>query len=586
MWGILAAWLAFGWATRHPRVRDPNGLLAIGGPRYVPPSDMGDHDETDGHQYRSLFYRAAEEGRSEGEVMRELQMFKWPSVHFGAGRAREREREGDDDPFLDPPVASLVVSRDGTPSKQRRNKLTRPKRRPAIRKRSTGAVPVDDAISTTAFLRALGSEEDEEKEEEEHKVPWESLRHKSIKRGILEQVKKENSWIDSLRGFAGASFRYQMAADDDGAQPSGADKVGTVVPSDTGNPNVLGKRIGRRHERTDSDLYIEDLNLQRQRNAAQMDRHDHPSLSMSRPIKLRTETDQTAGSAGSSSRSGVGFQIVDESPLPTPGVECQGLEGEVLDTSPSAWWGEEEEKGPDARVEVDRYTPMPVKLSTSRTHSRNNSRSASPIKGTPVRERGFSFGTGNVNHAAVLPQSPPVITSPRLESHLFFTPTPPAKAKAKMSVSYYPRSSLASPEPTPTSMENEGKRNTHSVDESLVAPVSRHDPVRSVMGVNSPRPDVKVRPRQVRSPIAAAAAAKRKVQAQAQGKARPVTLPSIHKALSAAGSEGEASPAPGSDTEEVVQSGDEIDAHMASVMRRLDEIIEGGWGARETREVA
>jgi hypothetical protein len=57
---------------------------------------------------------------------------------------------------------------------------------------------------------------------------------------------------------------------------------------------------------------------------------------------------------------------------------------------------------------------------------------------------------------AVLPQSPPVITSPCLESHLFFTPTPPAKARAKLSS--YPRSSLTSPEATPTPMRSDEKR--------------------------------------------------------------------------------------------------------------------------------
>jgi len=80
-----------------------------------------------------------------------------------------------------------------------------------------------------------------------------------------------------------------------------------------------------------------------------------------------------------------------------------------------------------------------------------------------LSERGSSFGTGNVNHAAVLPQSPPVITSPYLESHLFLTPTPPAKAK----MSSYLRSSLTSPEPTPTPTSNEGKRNTRSLSGSL-----------------------------------------------------------------------------------------------------------------------
>lgn len=450
---------------------------------------------------RSHFYHVAEEGLSVSDMMREVEMFKWPSVNL----KHEPRGGGEADPFLDPPVSSLSYS---TP-KQPKKRSTRPKRTPAIRRRSAGSTKADEA-STGPFLYRFGSESEASDDEEVQQVPWESLRHKSIKRGILEQVKKENNWVNSLRGSLGASFRQKTVGNHD-IPHRGADEGGTLVPSAVGGQKQkrfggsigLGKRITRRHERTDSDLRVEDLNLHlfRDRGAAQTEYVQPLSLNMTRPVTLRSETNQTEVSAVSF-KSETGFRIVEDSPLPTPGGE---LPEEAINAFASGWWGEDLD-GHGLEVKVDKYTPMPVKLSASRTNSHSNSRCPSPTKLTPVRERRFTFTDGGVNHATVLPQSPPLITSPCLESQLFFTPIPPPAAKTS-----YPRSALASPERTPTlakqlnrrTRSTEPRRNPLSPNRCLASPLNRLPGQRVTVAGGG---------KQIRSPTAAAA--QKKVRAQ------------------------------------------------------------------------
>ncbi|KIL63060.1 hypothetical protein M378DRAFT_732570 [Amanita muscaria Koide BX008] len=65
------------------------------------------------------------------------------------------------------------------------------------------------SVSTTAIALAddesdqVGDEYEESKRQEQ--VPWESLRHKSIKRAILAKVDEERKWTDSMRGVRAAN---------------------------------------------------------------------------------------------------------------------------------------------------------------------------------------------------------------------------------------------------------------------------------------------------------------------------------------------------------------------------------------------
>jgi hypothetical protein len=127
------------------------------------------------------------------------------------------------------------------------------------------------------------------------------------------------------------------------------------------------------------------------------------------------------------------------------------------------WWG--------SGADVDRYTPVPPRP------DRSHSRSASPVKGA----RG---GKMQYPHAGVLPQSPPQITSPPLESRLCFTPTPASRARMASGAAKR-RMDDSRTTPTKSSARKEkGRRLRSPTGPPLPFPV---DPDR---GINSPLPDI------------------------------------------------------------------------------------------------
>ncbi|KAJ2924037.1 hypothetical protein H1R20_g13052, partial [Candolleomyces eurysporus] len=79
-----------------------------------------------------------------------------------------------------------------------------PERRPETRSRLSYKTIFSPTLSNTTSLVMLDMyESDDEKDEERRRQePWETLRHRSIKRGILENVQKEKGWMDSLRATA------------------------------------------------------------------------------------------------------------------------------------------------------------------------------------------------------------------------------------------------------------------------------------------------------------------------------------------------------------------------------------------------
>jgi hypothetical protein len=103
--------------------------------------------------------------------------------------------------------------------------------------------------TSLAFLELYECDEEEladkrmeRKRREEDTVPWESLRYKSIKRGVLERVRKEAGWVDSLRGIVGSSSELARNTDEAEIRPK--------------NRNAKNRHT---HVRADSDLQIEDL---------------------------------------------------------------------------------------------------------------------------------------------------------------------------------------------------------------------------------------------------------------------------------------------------------------------------------------
>ncbi|KAF9467547.1 hypothetical protein BDZ94DRAFT_965174 [Collybia nuda] len=425
LWGSLTAWFAYGCITRKPKVINEDST--VGGPRYLP----AESDEIEGH-------RDVEEGR----LMREIEkaeQFRWPSVK---GKLEVAKREAEDDPFLVPP-----------PMHQGRTSKSTHSTRTAV-----------SIYSDANSMFRYDSEAEEKLKEDE--VPWESLRHKSIKRGILEQVKKEGSWIDSLRGITGSSFsRAAREAETDIRVVDGATGSGRRASN-------IGRRVG--HTRTDSDMRVQDVNLKSPERVTLKSQHSDYSSGYSTQPSTRNNSTRTPVRCYSSQTvhsqdirdgtqwvSGGGFRIVEESPLPTP------KEPEISRSRFSSgwWWG--------SGADVDRYTPVPPRRDRSR------SRSSSPIKGT--REAGRN---SQHSHANVLPQSPPQITSPPLESQLCFTPTPGSKARmTSMTTSSTAKRRKSDNATTPT--KSSGKKRGKKLLSPRVPLLPFPD-----KGVNSPRPDV------------------------------------------------------------------------------------------------
>ncbi|KAG6864575.1 hypothetical protein C0991_008567 [Blastosporella zonata] len=379
LWGSLSAWLAYSCFTR----RKVPGDVLIGGPQYVPaPRDV----EGGGSLHQNGMQEVG---------------FSWPDLEQATKECEKDDDDDENDPFLLPP----------TPSKTRSARTK----------------------SSQSTAKSVYSELETDNEDKKA-IPWEKLRHKSIKRGILEEVNKEGNRINSLR------------------------PAGTVRNTGTGIRKTVERRVSR-HGRTDSNVLIGDIDRMLAGSGSKP----------SRPSTRRTDSAHTTISLVSTTttgdntkwKPGDGFRIVAESPLssrgPTPAPP----------DDPSAFgmsWA--------SPTPVDRYTHAPVRHDTTRSRSR----SASPVKcptvpTTPVRP-----------HAAVLPQSPPQITSPLLEHSLCFTPTRAPRA-------------FISPMTTPTRRPEATSRKPRSPKpQPLPFPIAA-----TAAGVNSPRPGM-YRGRLVKSP--------------------------------------------------------------------------------------
>ncbi|KAG6825861.1 hypothetical protein H0H93_017000, partial [Arthromyces matolae] len=166
----------------------------------------------------------------------------------------------------------------------------------------------------------------------------------------------------------------------------------------------------------------------------------------------------------------------------------------------------------------DRYTRTPVRY--------NSSRSPSPVKRTTAPS------TPGRAHVDILPQSPPLITSPILESNLCFTPKqshPPPPPRPPMSS-----------HTTPTKSRDASRKLRSPRAPSLSFPGTGDS------GVNSPSPDP-YRGRLVRSPRSA----RRRPSATTEAGFSSTTYASDNN--------GEAQQA----------------------MKKVEDIVERSWGARD-----
>ncbi|KAJ7778276.1 hypothetical protein B0H16DRAFT_1502864 [Mycena metata] len=358
--GGITAWCVYGCLTRNGhgrrRGRKSYGALEVG-PEYTQPSprlgeklDDGDEGEWVGDEKHAEESDAGEDtvqgdaSDDECETGTETEGFLHP------GSAQKR------------PAASSIRTKSTasttTTYTTARTKSTRSSR---------GTSPTPSGRTSLFFDRPDSTDP----------LPWESLRHTSIKRGILER----------LRG--------------DGRQP----------PESTGTDRVA-RRPWQAHGRHDSDLLIAD---------AQAD--------LSRAASSVTAS-SAALSRASTARSGPGFRILQESPAGTP----QRERGADL----FGWPSVEEDKYTRVPARVARgRSQSPQKASRANSPVKFE-RSASPDKlaramSPPLRRGGDDYsrprgrkididGSTPTDFRNVLPQSPPRISSPVLDGALCFTP--------------------------------------------------------------------------------------------------------------------------------------------------------------------
>lgn len=381
--------------TRKVRASKDDGALLIG-PRYIAVQDPERH-HIQGHD---------NERRGQPTQMKNLSgaiptssHFRWPSFnekptfHPDRGFHVPDEYLRDDDPSLPLTTPNTNVNT--------RTKSTRTTRTSKSARTFKCTRPISAGLSRNAFsptsdntslalLELYESDEEEEKRRKAREVPWESLRHKSIKRGILEQVKKEGKWMDSIRGLAGSTLL--------GSRPEAILEEGNVLlgGSDGDRSVEVDTHVGRRrgYPVPDSDPFA-----------------DSPMATDSisprkRPTAKSRRTDSTT--ATSLESHGVGFQIISESAPTTPNHSPRrGI----------PWL-----RKADVNQSLDKLTRLPTPIAEGRKQGQNLSRTKKSRSTNPVKET--LNDRFQVPPRDVLPLSPGQLMSPPLQSQICFTPIP------------------------------------------------------------------------------------------------------------------------------------------------------------------
>jgi hypothetical protein len=283
--------------------------------------------------------------------------------------------------------------------------------------------------------RAQNVDDDDYEDEEEDMQPYESLRHKSIRRGILERLK-----FGSLQriGSLGVGVRTPELEQGTASVKAGASRQVSVANRDR-DRNVGGNDTGRDEMEwvAGSGFRIIEERLEEMREEVRTGRFgDGAGEMLPESVPL---------TSSSRSRSRVG-----------PSGGTRGVERDTT------WSG-------------DKYTPAPIRTSPSKT-SRSRVPSSRPRQWragtsisvytpgsmytsisdeaftsarTPSRPVSVPPSLPRVD-SSILPRSPPQITSPPLDSKLLFTPSLNSSESA-----YYFGGRTSMPSPLPSS----GSRN-------------------------------------------------------------------------------------------------------------------------------
>ena len=446
---------------------DEDELLC--GPRYVGiDGTISRRDVEEQGPDESMLY-IPRHGRGRG-LSGQFRAFRWPSfseppafdVSTGFHVPDEYKRDEDD------PLTSVSLFAPGFNEKSRSGN-TASRTVPLEPSRGTISRQSSGAATSVALLDLYESDDEEAARRKERETPWESLRHKSIKRNIIEQVKKENKWMDSIRSTFAIPSRPSIP--DAGGFSRMDDEILPVgsVPS-----TPVGKRRG--HVRADSDIFVHDVTPR--------------DLDTTAPLRVRNPSPRSAQQSQESAD--------------VPHVSTSGVRRTFAMLK-------DEDDG------KDRYTPLPDRLNESRSKSRSRGRSRSRSQSASPVKQMFSLPATQGNNPAdlvpirrdILPQSPSQLMSPPLESQMCFTPIPPFAA---------PRMSMKVQTPRMVRPRSHS-RTTSSSPTKIPGPSSgkklrsHNPPLDPGESVTSPFPE-HTRGRLVKKPKSGAASTKTKAKAR------------------------------------------------------------------------
>ena len=395
--GGALTWLAYRqWGRRH-RMGPGSGTresTLLPGPPYAPPSrfrqdassaaaplldgDPGDEREAIASQRSSSPNYSGAPKRNRTWLGRTMLRRNKPLPTPSDDPAEDRPilDPAEDVPFLGDVGSSSVADGTETPAPPRRAVAV-----PAKRSRRVTSPDPYSALSDT-----------------EDAVPYETIRHKSIKRAILERIR-----FGTLRR---PNYERGTTTEDDADTPF---RTQSVTPRRDGSQD----RKGRARTGTDGDTVLS---------------ADSVPTSSRQPTLARSRSQEVASPPG--------FRILVEDP--TSGA----LLDEDVDLAPAASSSSSRRNGrtpdrftriPDRRLsEQKRTAPRSVRAraATDASASASQYQYSSPTPSSKLRpgRPGLSLST-NRYESSILLSSPPTVTSPALESQLFFgsivSPFPP-----------------------------------------------------------------------------------------------------------------------------------------------------------------
>ena len=427
--GGLIGWVVYRCMIRKPLKPKDDGALLIG-PRYI-----GIQEPERRHMQGQNMEQSGQPTQIKDHppgAIHASPHFRWPSFNEKPAFRPDRgfhvpdEYLHNDDPSLALPLTTRPSTNVNTRTKSTRTTRTSKSartfksKRPVLRVVGSSLKDLSSPNSdntSLALLELYESDEEEETRRKAGEVPWESLRHKSIKRGILEQIKEEGKWLDSIRGLAGSSSRPETIMEEGDALLSGRDADDSM-----GVDSRVGKRQG--YSVPDPDPF------------ADSPTRTHSVSPTKRPVTKSRRTDSSTATFPASVEShGVGFQIVPESAATTPNHSPRRS---------FAWL-----RKADASNAIDKLTSrLPTSLAEGRKQSQSpsrskNNRSTSPVK----RTSNNGVDVSQIPRRDILPRSPAQLMSPPLQSQICFTPIPASSAKVESQNSRinYSKSRVLSP---------------------------------------------------------------------------------------------------------------------------------------------